>query len=138
MYPKSRETAHALGISNANSINWTVLASSTSDSAATQKCFNKLISQHVEADKKRFGEASCDTIELIENFCAMHLGVNLRKAFLEGIKAVYGQQGEKDHRDYHPVDTLVHEFCKLFGRHGTPEYCCGALAFPDFFGFDVK
>lgn len=35
-------------------------------------------------------------------------------------------------RKHHPVDTFVHEFCKLFGKTGTPEYGCGVLAFPDF------
>ena len=34
---KLRETAQALGIPNSNSINWTLISSSTSDSAATQK-----------------------------------------------------------------------------------------------------
>ena len=33
---------------------------------------------------------------------------------------------------HHPIDTLVHEFCKVFGKHGTPEYGCGVLQFPDF------
>ena len=31
---------------------------------------------------------------------------------------------------YHPVDVLVHEFCKVFGKYGTPG--CGVLGFPDF------
>ncbi len=57
----------------------------------------------------------------------MHLGVNLRKA---------GIDIEEDpcavSRKYNSVDTLVHEFCKLFGAHGTPEYACGAQSFPDF------
>jgi len=35
-------------------------------------------------------------------------------------------------RQHHPVDTLVHEFCKVFGQHGTPEYGCGVVGFPDF------
>ena len=26
----------------------------------------------------------------------------------------------------------MHEFCKLFGKHGTPEYGCGGVTFPDF------
>lgn len=39
---KLRETAHALKLPNANKINWTLIASSTSDSASTQKRFNKL------------------------------------------------------------------------------------------------
>ena len=27
---------------------------------------------------------------------------------------------------------LVHEHCKLIGRHGTPKYGSGVLSFPDF------
>ena len=38
---------------------------------------------------------------------------------------------EQDER-YHRVDTLVYEFCKLFGKTGVPEYTCGGLSFPDF------
>ena len=57
----------------------------------------------------------------------MHLGVNLRKAFLNGILPE-----DTDSSRHHPVDTFVHEFCKVFGKHGTPEYGCGVLAFPDF------
>ena len=36
-------------------------------------------------------------------------------------------------REYHPTATLVYEFCKLFGQHGTPEYGCGGQAVLDFF-----
>ena len=35
-------------------------------------------------------------------------------------------------RKYHPVDTLVHEFAKLFGKHGVPGYTCGVQSFSDF------
>ncbi len=28
--------------------------------------------------------------------------------------------------------VFVHEFCKLLGKHGVPEYGLGSLAFPDF------
>ena len=69
-------------------------------------------------------------LELVENYCSMHLGVNLRKAFLSGIACQSDDLSSS--RKYHPVDTLVHEFCKLFGKHGTPEYGCGVLTFPDF------
>ena len=59
----------------------------------------------------------------------MHLGINLRKAFLSGIN----ENGHDSHdRQYNQVNTLVHEFCKLFGRYGTPEYGCGVHAFKDF------
>lgn len=127
---KLRATAASLGIPNANSINWTLLVCSTSDSASTQKKVNKLIKERRDADEREFGAATIDTIELIENFCSMHLGINLRKAFLAGIDD--GDDPCATSRKYNCVDTLVHEFCKLFGAHGTPEYACGAQSFPDF------
>ena len=125
-----RETAHALKLPNADSINWTLIVSSTSDSASTQKRFNKLIEECRESDELRFGPATLETIDLVETFCSMHLGINLRKAFLGGI---VNEANAHDHdRKYHPVDTLVYEFCKLFGKHGSPEYGCGVLQFSDF------
>ena len=67
----------------------------------------------------------------------MHLLSNLRKAFLEGMKLtciqdeavadLSAQQMEHDH-----IDTFIHEFCKVFGKNGVPEYGCGNLTFPDF------
>ena len=123
------ETAHALNMPNPDSINWTWLISSTSDSASTQKRMNKLIEECSEADEEVFGPATPKTVDLIENLCAMHLGVKLRKAFLDGVHVQDDTSGDRQH---HPVDTLVHEFCKVFGKHGTPEYGCGVLQFPDF------
>ena len=41
-------------------------------------------------------------------------------------------------REQHQVDTMVHEFCKLFGNHGVPEYGCGTLAFPDFLELKIR
>ena len=127
---KLRKTAHALDMPNPDSINWTLLVASTSDSAATQKRVNKLIQECKEKDEVKFGPATLETIDLIENFCSMHLGVNLRKAFLSG--TVCESDDHSGSRKHHPVDTFVHEFCKVFGRYGTPEYGCGVLAFPDF------
>lgn len=124
-----RCTAKALKLPNANSINWTMLVSSTSDSASTQKKLNKLIEEHRTRDEKRFGAATLKTTQIIENFCSMHLGVNLRKAFLSGMVSDPSTSTE---RVYHPVDTFVHEFAKLFGNHGTPEYGLGLISFPDF------
>ena len=128
-----RKTAHGLKMHNADSINW---VSSTSDSASTQKRFNKLIEECREEDEKLFGPASFETVELIENVCSMHLGVNLRKAFLSGI--ISHNDISSTDRQHHPVDTLVHEFCKVFGRHGTPEYGCGVLVFQDFMASDTS
>ena len=38
----------------------------------------------------------------------------------------------------HRVDTFVHEFCKLFGKTGVPEYTCGVLSFPDFLELQIS
>ena len=121
---KLRDIAHALNLRDPQKINWTLFTSSTSDSASTQKRFNRLVEQCQERDEETFGPPSFEAIELVENLCAMHLGSNLRKAFLEGMKhtcvqhqAVADsslQQRERDH-----TDTFIHEFCKLFGRHGV-------------------
>lgn len=131
-----RETAEALELPNANKINWTMVASSTSDSASTQKRLNKLIQEKIDEDENIFGVANQDSLGIVENFCSMHLGTNLRKAFLEGIKSPNNDQpGEREH---HVADVLVHEFCKLFGKYGTPEYGCGVLSFPDFLELKAK
>ena len=79
-----------------------------------------------------FGPLCAEAAELVENFCAMHLGVNLRKAFLDGTKSHTTNCRDlhtKQHRDCHISDVMVHEFCKLFGSHGVPEYGCGVSSF---------
>ena len=127
---KLRDIAHALNLPNADKINWTLITSSSSDSASTQKKFNKLIEERREEDNERFGPAGDypDITELVENFCSMHLGVNLRKAFFDTTES--GIEGSAS------SDVLVHEFCKLLSKngvkHGIPEYAHGAVAFPDF------
>ena len=40
---KLRETAHSLGLPNTDAINWSLIQTSTSDSAATQKRLNRLM-----------------------------------------------------------------------------------------------
>ena len=127
---KLRDIAHALKLPNADKINWTLITSSSSDSASTQKGFNKLVQEKREEDKERFGPPRDrpDVSELTENFCCMHLGVNLRKAFFDTAESgVVGNASS---------DILVHEFCKLLsrsgGKHGVPEYGHGTIAFPDF------
>ena len=126
---KLREIAHALRLPNADKINWTLIQSSSSDSAATQKRFNKLLKKKRQEDREKFGPVCPEALELVENFCCMHLGVNLRKAFFDGVKI---DTNNSMQRDNPRVDVLVHEFCKLFGKHGVPEYGLGTLAFPDF------
>uniref|UniRef100_A0A1X7VKB9 Uncharacterized protein n=1 Tax=Amphimedon queenslandica TaxID=400682 RepID=A0A1X7VKB9_AMPQE len=109
---KLRETASALGLPNPFSINWTMISSSTADSAATQKRFNKLNERKKEADKEEFGTNAPEIAsEFIENFCAMHLGSNLRKAFLVGVKSTCDKTADKHQaREYYQVDIIVHEF----------------------------
>lgn len=108
-----------------------MVVSSTSDSASTQKRVNKLIEECRQADEEKFGHATIETIDLIETFCSMHLGVNLRKAFLSGMVSDNEVEGTGD-RKYHRVDTLVHKFCKLLSKNGVPEYTSGVVLFPDF------
>ena len=127
---KLREIARKLHLPNADRINWTLFTASTSDSASTQKCFNKLIEEYREKDELKFGAATLETVDIVESFCSMHLGVNLRKAYLMGI--MQEDVITDSTRKYHPVDRFVHEFCKLFGKHGTPEYGCGCCDFPCF------
>ena len=62
----------------------------------------------------------------------MHLGVNLRKAFFIGILESDNEDVGPGERKYHKVDSLVHEFCKVFGTTGVPEYASGVVSFPDF------
>lgn len=76
---KLRDVANALRLPNADKINWTLMRSSTSDSASTQKKFNKLVEERIAEDLAQFGSASdCpDLQKFVENFCYMHLAVNL-------------------------------------------------------------
>jgi hypothetical protein len=137
-----RNTARDLGLPNADSINWSLIVSTTSDSAATQKKFNEIVKQRKKEDHDRFGSTEF-TEELITNFCAMHLGVNLRKAFVQGSTAFLDQQvdcaGHSHlHRQYSDTDTFVHEFCKVFGNKGVPEYGAGSVSFPDFLEIGIQ
>ena len=134
---KLRKIACALKLSNPNKINWTLFNSLTSDSASAQKRFNRLVEERCKRDEKCLGSATSEAIELVENLCAMLLGSNLRKAFLEGSKD-HDTLPLQSHREHDQTDTFIHEFCKLFGKHGTPEYVCGSLTFPDFLTIKSK
>ena len=85
---KLREIAHSLRISNPERINWTLFASSTSDSASSQKRFNRLLAELCEEDQEKFGSASSDATELVQNMCTMHLGSNLRKAMCGNVDKI--------------------------------------------------
>ena len=49
---KLREVALALHLPNPDKINWTLIQSSSSDPASTQKKFNKLLEEKREEDKR--------------------------------------------------------------------------------------
>ena len=135
---KLRDIARALKLSNPDKINWTLFASSTSDSAASQKRFNRLLQQRRDDDQEKYGFPDAETTELVENMCAMHLGSNLRKAFWDGVKDQLksAEASTCEGRDYSSVDTFIYEFCKLFGTCGVPEYACGR-SFKDFLQLKV-
>ena len=82
-------------------------------------------------------------LNLLKTFVLFTLAAILQKAFLEGTKStgvadeaiadLPAQQREHDH-----TDTFIHEFCKLFGRHGVSEYGCGNSTFPDFLALKLS
>lgn len=83
-FKKLRRIADQLGISNSSTLNWSMICPSTSDSASTQKRINDLLEQRKEEDCKVLPNANQERLEIVRIFCAMHLGVNLRKAFVAG------------------------------------------------------
>lgn len=54
------------------------------------------------------------------------------------MKSSAGDNEVNEERDHHPTDRFVHEFCKVFGQYGVPEYGCGGLMFPDFLELQSK
>ena len=155
---KLRNTANELNIPNANAINWTLIVSSTSDGASTQTKFTKLLQEYRKNDEEKFGETSAEVKEIVANKCGMHLGVNLRKAQNTGIQTyeknlspqqdpsltyeLHVEESGEQHsaitkREYIPIDTFVHAFCKLFGHVGTPEYGQG-ISFRDYIKLELS
>ena len=61
-----------------DSINFTILVSSTSDSVSRQNRLSKINKECREEDEKRFGPATLNIMDLIENFVSMYLGINLQ------------------------------------------------------------
>ena len=79
---------------------------------ATQKKFNE-IAQKLK-DTKQFGHTSVSAgHDILSNFCAMHLGINLRRAFLQGSEHETKAECTTG-RHYFVSNTTVHEFCKVF------------------------
>ena len=56
-----REVAHTLQLPNADKINWTLIQSSSSDSASTQKRFNKL----VQEKERKLDNASARFVDVL-------------------------------------------------------------------------
>ena len=123
---KLRCFAQQLHIPNNKMLNWSMISASTSDSASTQKRLNNLIQQRKEEDTKTLPVADNESLDIVRNFCAMHLGANLRKAF------VTAQAGWQE-----AIDTFVYEFCKLCGSHATPEYAVH-VQFQDFLSYRIS
>jgi hypothetical protein len=134
-----RRIAHEIGLGNADSINWSLVASSTSDCAATQKKFNKIAQKLKDEDTKQFGHTSVTAgHDILSNFCAMHLGINLRRAFWQGSEHETKSAECTTGRHYFVTDTTVHEFCKVFGTTGVNECGVGVLTFPDFLPVNIQ
>ena len=119
------------------------IVSSTSDGAATQSMLNRLLEVNTMKEQR----------SIVENKCAMHLGVNLRQAQVKAMSAmssivkddhvaiqkcnnsVSAEESLDDElhrkmgRQYNDIDVFVHEICKAFGHLGTPEYGHGASTF---------
>ena len=127
-FKRLRDVASQLGKENHNMLNFSMIRSSTSDSASTQKRLNDLLEKRKEDDSQILPCANSECLEIVRNFCAMHLGVNLRKAFV----AAQASDNQES------IDTFVYEFCKLFGSHGTLEYAVGCVQFPDFLRYKVS
>jgi len=77
-----KEVGQELGLSNINRVGWSLIHSLMSDQASTQKAFNTLVKERVEAERNAHPDTSNDPADLgkevLETFCGMHLGVNLR------------------------------------------------------------
>ena len=131
----------------------TKVVSFTSDGVSTQAKFNHLLKQEMGTENEG---------TLVENKCAMHLGVNLRHAQVKAVADIEVNTSELDNmgelssdldsedleserevtrnseQNFSDIDLFVHEVSKLFGHLGTPEYCHGASAFRVFLESKVR
>ena len=120
----------------------THIISSTSNGASAQCKFNCL-------PEKESGKSQGT---IVENKCAMHLGVNLRHAQVKAMEYIqatdnsvaYDSEGsidgdmenpEKRHSD---IDCFIYEVCKTFGLLGCPEYGQEASSFRVFIASKIK
>ena len=77
-----REVGKDLGIEGADTIGWRLIHSIMSDQASTQKAFNRLVKDRADLETQERGllETNERGRSILETFCGMHLGVNLRTA----------------------------------------------------------
>ena len=96
-----REVGTPLGMRGAENIDWTLIRSSMSDSASTQQAFNRLVQERMNETHQQSSQTTPqESRELLEVFCGMHLGVNLRTAEVHGLEEYRGNQDNND--------TLLH------------------------------
>ena len=121
-FTKVKQVGAELQVPTANITLKNVVAS-TSDGASTQTKLNKLLQQ------------SHSLPNLVENKCAMHLGVNLRVAQVAGSQNCSSETPESDlegKRKHSDIDSCVHAVAKLVGHLGVPEYGHGCKTFQEF------
>ncbi len=77
-----REVGKKLGIRGADGIGWRLVSSVMSDQASTQKAFNRLVKERADLEQQQSGslDPNDGAQQMLETFCGMHLGVNLRTA----------------------------------------------------------
>ena len=105
-----------------------------SDQASTQKAFNRVVKDKLEEESAMNGESDPNhgpspSFNILEAYCGMHVGVNLRAAEVKGLNRHIKETGSPSVG----VDLVVHSACKLLGHLGTnPEYGKGVVGFPEF------
>lgn len=62
---------------------WSMFKSSSFDSAASQKRVHQLLQHTCIEESSQPVELQEVALDIVKSFCRMHLGVNLRKAFMQ-------------------------------------------------------
>ena len=125
-----RDVGLQLNLPGADRIGWALIETSMSDQASTQKAFNNLLQQNIDSERKE-GSRACTNAnseqkKVLQLFCGMHLGVNLRTAQVKSVSQHFVGKTVG-------VDSVVHAICKLLGHLGSnPEYGKGVQAFPEY------
>lgn len=82
LFRSIREVGRELGISDVEKVGWSRVQSLMSDQASTQKAFNALVEERRESETPANATSSETSTEegkkVLEAFCGMHLGVNMR------------------------------------------------------------